>query len=67
MDKSLYGGWALSLIALICADKRIPPVARLSEISCVIRHDGHYQESFDDGDSPAEAWEAEVQAIADSQ
>ncbi len=67
MAKEGYAGWALSTIALISQDNRIHAETRCQEILCVTRHDGHYPESFEDGDTPAEAWESEVDSIKDSQ
>jgi len=61
-----YAGWALSTIALAAQDKEIEAEVRCQEILCVTRHDGHYPQSFTDGDTPAEAWQSAVEAIKDS-
>ena len=62
-ERSRYAGWALSLIALIAGDERIHSAIRCEEIKTVINHDGTWQDSFNDGDSPALAWDAEVESI----
>ncbi len=67
MTKRGYGGWALSLIALICADEQVSANLKVEEIKCVVHHDGSYSDNFEDGDTPAEAWDSEKEAIKDSQ
>ena len=62
-----YEEWALKVIECICNEKDLNPVARLEEIKCVLREDGHYPESYATGDDPEQAWQDEMGSIADSQ
>ena len=70
LAKEFHGGayaeWALSVIALIAADRSVLSRIREDEILCVVHHDGHYPDAFADGDTPAEAWQAAKEGIQDS-
>ena len=67
MKNKKYAGWALSVIAIACNDNDVPCAFKIDEIRCVINHDGHYPEVFERGDSPADAWQGAVDALAGSQ
>ncbi|KKK56182.1 hypothetical protein LCGC14_3067110 [marine sediment metagenome] len=61
-----YESWALELIALIADDKRLDPAVRLEEIKVATRPNDSFRDPFNDGDSPEDAWEGEIEAIAAS-
>ncbi len=63
---SRYAEWALKVIVLIADDDRVDLGVRLEEIKVATRPADSFREPFNDGDSPEDAWEGEVGAIADS-
>lgn len=62
-----YAIWKNKLIEFIACDTRVNSVIKIEEIKCVLRDDGDYLENYQDGDTPKEAWENEIGAMADSQ
>lgn len=61
-----YLDWKLKVISCIAEDGRVHWKTRLEEIKCVLRNDGHYPDSYLEGNMPEEAWADEVEAIKDS-
>ncbi len=61
-----YLKWKMELIKLIANSSVVSSVLKIEEIKCVLRDDGGYPESFKDGDTPSEAWDGELEAIAAS-
>jgi hypothetical protein len=66
-QKMVYAIWKNKVVELIANDTRINTVVKLEEIKCVLRNDGHYPRCYQQGDYPEDAWQAEIQAIGDSQ
>ena len=67
MPKQDYRNWKLETIQIIVNDGRVSPEIKVEEIKCVVKNDGSYPESHQDGDTPEEAWEAEFESLAASQ
>jgi len=61
-----YGEWVLQVIECICNEEQINAAAKIEEIKCSLRKDGHYPESYAAGEMPEEAWHNELGAIKDS-
>jgi hypothetical protein len=63
-----YDQWKLKLIQLI-VDETIDlgSFLKLEEIKCVLSDDCDYPKLFIDGETPEDIWQAEIQAIGDSQ
>ncbi|MFA5049034.1 MAG: hypothetical protein WC516_08475 [Patescibacteria group bacterium] len=60
-----YLKWKIEVIKLITSSS-VSDVLKVEEIKCVLRDDGGYPESYKDKDTPEEAWDAELDAIASS-
>ena len=69
--KMTYEEWKLKLIELIVNETRIKGTVRQvltwkwDEINCVLQDD--YKQGFEDGATPEDIWEGEMDAIYDSQ
>jgi hypothetical protein len=61
-----YDEWAVEAIQLVVKAEALGR-CRFDEIRCIVNKDGHWFQSFKDGDSAAEAWQEELSAMADSQ
>lgn len=64
---SLYAGWALSVIAVICESEHLPDSYKVIEVLSVLRHDSHYQDCFDNGKSPDQCLQLTVEAYQEAQ
>jgi hypothetical protein len=62
-----YLQWKVDLISLIVNDTKIDDGIKREEIKCVCRDEDSYIDSYLDGDSPEEAWQAEIDAMVESQ
>jgi len=60
-----YVEWKLKLIEVIVNDKQFDSDFRISELEPVFNDS--YKDSFDNGDTPEDAWEGELEAVADNQ
>lgn len=63
MANKHYDEWTLQVIECICNERRITASAKIAEIKCVLRRDGHYPESYAAGDTAEEAWRDELEAM----
>lgn len=62
-----YEEWAVEAIQLFINAEALLFRYRFDAIRCIVNKDGHWFQSFKDGDSAAEAWQEELSAMADSQ